>query len=89
MDERFINKTDLEYTNSLMDENRDILFSLSDYKEINTEMTELNDRIEQIPEEYKKLFSDYDHLFHKAYEYEICMMFFIGLRKGLSFNEKI
>ena len=72
-----------------MDENRDVLFSLSDYKKINTKMTELNDKIEQIPEEYKELFSDYDHLFHKAYEYEICMMFFIGLRKGLSFNEKI
>lgn len=89
MDEKFITETDLEYTNYLMDENRDVLFSLSDYKKINTKMTELNDKIEQIPEEYKELFSDYDHLFHKAYEYEICMMFFIGLRKGLSFNEKI
>ena len=58
MNEEFITETDLEYTNSLMDENRDVLFSLSNYKEINTEMTELNDRIEQIPEEYKELFSD-------------------------------
>lgn len=88
MNKKFITETDLEYTNSLMDENRDMLFASTDYKKINDEMTELNDKIEQIPDEYRDMFSEYDHLFHKAYEYEICMMFFIGLDKGLNFKEK-
>lgn len=65
-----------------------MLFASSDYKKINDKMTALNDKIEQMPEEYKEMFSEYDHLFHKAYEYEICMMFFIGFDKGLSFKEK-
>lgn len=88
MRETFMNATDLEYTNTILDENRDMLFASSDYKKINDKMTALNDKIEQIPEEYKEMFSEYDHLFHKAYEYEICMMFFIGFDKGLSFKEK-
>ena len=88
MRETFMNTTDLEYTNTILDENIDMLFASSDYKKINDKMTALNDKIEQMPEEYKEMFSEYDHLFHKAYEYEICMMFFIGFDKGLSFKEK-
>ena len=88
MDEKFITETDLEYTDSLMDENRDMLFASEDYKKINNKMTALNDKIDQIPDEYREMFSEYDHLFHKAYEYEICLIFFIGLDKGLSFKEK-
>lgn len=88
MRETFMSATDIEYTNAIMDENRDILFASKDYKKINDKMTSLNEKVEQIPEEYRKLFSEYDHLFHKAYEYEICLMYFIGLDKGLSFKEK-
>ena len=88
MRETFMNATDLEYTNTILDENIDMLFASSDDKKINDKMTALNDKIEQIPEEYKEMFWEYDHLFHKAYEYEICMMFFIGFDKGLSFKEK-
>ena len=88
MRETFMNTTDLEYTNTILDENIDMLFESDNYKKINDKMTALNDKIEQIPEEYKEMFSEYDHLFHKAYEYEICMMFFIGFDKGLSFKEK-
>ena len=88
MRETFMNATDLEYTNTILDENRDMLFASSDYKKINDKMITLNEKIEQIPEEYQEMFSEYDHLFHKAYEYEICMMFFIGLEKGFSFKEK-
>lgn len=88
MNERFIGSLELDYTNAIMDENRDMLFVLPDYKKINDKMTALNDRIEQIPDEYRDMFSEYDYLFHKAYEYEICMMFFIGLDKGLCFKEK-
>lgn len=84
----FMNSTDLDYTNAIMDENRDMLFESDNYKKINDEMIILNEKIEQIPEEYREMFSEYDHLFHKAYEYEICMMFFIGLEKGFSFKEK-
>lgn len=84
----FMNSTDLDYTNAIMDENRDMLFESDNYKKINDEMIILNEKIEQIPEEYREMFSEYDHLFHKAYEYEICMMFFIGFDKGLSFKEK-
>ena len=84
----FMNSTDLDYTNAIMDENRDMLFESDNYKKINDEMIILNEKIEQIPEEYREIFSEYDHLFHKAYEYEICMMFFIGLEKGFSFKEK-
>ena len=88
MKERFMSATDIEYTNAIMDENRDMLFASEDYKKINNKMTALNDKIDQIPDEYRDMFSEYDHLFHKAYEYEICLMFFIGLDKGLSFKEK-
>ena len=88
MRDTFMNSTDLDYTNAIMDENRDMLFESDNYKKINDEMIILNEKIEQIPEEYREMFSEYDHLFHKAYEYEICMMFFIGLEKGLSFKEK-
>ena len=88
MKERFMSATDLEYTNAIMDENRDMLFASADYKKINDKMTALNDKIEQIPEEYRKLFAEYDHLFHKAYEYEICLIYFIGFDKGLCFKEK-
>ena len=84
----FMNSTDLDYTNAIMDENGDMLFESDNYKKINDEMIILNEKIEQIPEEYREMFSEYDHLFHKAYEYEICMMFFIGFDKGLSFKEK-
>ena len=84
----FMNSTDLDYTNAIMDENGDMLFESDNYKKINDEMIILNEKIEQIPEEYREMFSEYDHLFHKAYEYEICMMFFIGLEKGFSFKEK-
>lgn len=84
----FMSTTELEYTNAIMDENRDMLFALTDYKKVNDKMTSLNEKIEQIPEKYRELFSEYDHLFHKAYEYEICLMYFIGLDKGLSFKEK-
>lgn len=88
MNERFLNATDLEYTNAIMDENRDMLFALTDYQKINDKLTTLNEKIEQIPEKYRNMFFEYDHLFHRAYEYEICLMFFIGLDKGLSFKEK-
>lgn len=88
MRDTFMNSTDLDYTNAIMDENRDMLFESDNYKKINDEMIILNEKIEQIPEEYREMFSEYDHLFHKAYEYEICMMFFIGLEKGFSFKEK-
>ena len=88
MKERFMSATDIEYTNTIMDENRDMLFASEDYKKINDEMTTLNDKIDQIPDEYRDMFSEYDRLFHKAYEYEICLMFFIGLDKGLCFKEK-
>ena len=84
----FMNSTDLDYTNAIMDETRDMLFESDNYKKINDEMIILNEKIEQIPEEYREMFSKYDYLFHKAYEYEICMMFFIGLEKGFSFKEK-
>ena len=88
MRDTFMNSTDLDYTNAIMDENRDMLFESDNYKKINDEMIILNEKIEQIPEEYREMFSEYDHLFHKAYEYEICMMFFIGLEKGFRFKEK-
>ena len=88
MRETFIDKTDLEYTNAILDEHRDKLFNLKDFKSINKSITILNDKIEKIPEKYRKLFADYDHLFHKSYEYEICMMYFLGLGKGICLDAK-
>lgn len=88
MNKTFISSNDVEYTNAILDENRDELFVLDEYKKINQSMTELIEKIEEIPEEYKALFSQYDHLFHKGYEYEICLMYFLGLSKGLCFKEK-
>ena len=87
MRDTFMNSTDLEYTNAIMYENRDMLFESDNYKKINDEIILLNEKIEQIPEECREMFSEYDHLFHKAYEYEICMMFFIRLEKGFSFKK--
>ena len=57
----FMNSTDLDYTNAIMDENRDMLFESDNYKKINDEMIILNEKIEQIPEEYREMFSKYDY----------------------------
>lgn len=82
MKENTIDENDIDYTNSILDEKRDLLFEIKGFKSINDDIVALNEKIELLPSKYRKLFEDYDHLFHKAYEYEICLMYFSGLQKG-------
>ena len=86
MIENNIDKNDIEYTNAILDEKRDCLFEIKDFKNLNKSLVKLNESIEKIPIKYKQLFEEYDHLFHQAYEYEICLMYCLGLKKGIYFK---
>lgn len=87
MNQEFMNENDIEYTNSIMDKNHDLLFKIKDYNIISKKIIDLNEKIENIPIEYQHFFAEYDHLFHKAYEYEMCLMYFLGMKKGFLFND--
>lgn len=77
------NDLDLKFMRAILEKHKKHLDSVSDYKKLVKKIYTTANKIEQTNREVYNLFEDYYTTSNEISEYELCLMFYLGFRKGL------
>lgn len=78
-----ITDDELDYMHNVYYSNQNILLKCNEYYDADKKVSQLREQIETLPQEYSELFENFFTAFNTIYDYDLCLMYMIGFRKGI------
>lgn len=82
-EEHLFNKADLGFMREILEKHKRNLDNVDGYKKLVRKLYRIANRIEETDYKTYELFNDYFTTENSMAEYELCLMFYLGFKKGL------
>lgn len=83
MNDIIFSQENFDYMDNLIDNNcNKILRKNEEYVLINKKISNIIDKLETLPEDFRELFREYTILLNKSTSYEHCLLYHLGIKQG-------
>jgi len=80
---------DREFITSLIQENCDSLNNSPEYKIAKEKIGLFQENLLKLPKEISDFISEYEKYYNTMLDYQLCLIYYIGLDKGMHYNDLI
>ena len=82
MNDIIFSQENFKYMDNLIDDNcNKVLRKNEEYVLINKRISNIIDKVETLPKEFRELFKEYTILSHKSTSYEYCLLYHLGIKQ--------
>lgn len=81
--DHLFNNSDLGFMREILGKHKKYLDNIDGYKKLVKKMYNIAEKIEETDSKTYRLFNDYFTTENSMAEYELCLMFYLGFKKGL------
>ena len=78
---------DIEFISLLLENNSLYLNNIDNYKKLSIKLEETEEKINKLNKDFYNLFMDYTSTLSKLKDYEMCMIYYLGLKKGIEIKD--
>lgn len=81
------NFDDLDLMNMIISNNSDILMNIEEYNQLSSKCSDLLEEFEKLDEPLKQSFEDFELASLQTKNYELSLMYHLGIKKGLEMQK--
>lgn len=83
MNDIIFSQENFKYMDNLIDDNcNKVLRKNEEYVLINKRISNIIDKVETLPKEFRELFKEYTILSYKSTSYDYCLLYYLGIKQG-------